>query len=335
MILVTGGTGLLGSRLIYDLVKAGVKVRAIKRAESDLTTIQNIFNYYSPGEKSLINNVEWVNGNIMDIYSLLEAMNGVREVYHCAASVSFNPKTLHKMMKANIEGTANVVNACLENSIRKLCHTSSVAAIGIIKNGKEANEDTLWRQTPKYLNYSISKFLAEREIWRGIEEGQDAVIVNPSIIIGPGNWRKSSANMFPRVWNGLPYYTSGTNGFVDVRDVSRAMIVLMKSEIKSERFIISSENKPYKEVFELIADNLGKKHASIKVTPFLAEILWRLDKTRAWFTASRPAITKEIAREASLKRQYSNIKIKKTIGLDFIPVEEAIKHTSEIFLKET
>ena len=337
MILVTGGTGLLGSRLIYDLVRSGEKVRAIKRPTSDLATIKNIFNYYSPSEKNLIENIEWIEGDVMDMFSLLEAMEGVTKVYHCAAMVSFNPKARDKMMKVNIEGTANIVNACLEKEIGKLCYASSVAAIGqphTAPSQEESTEKTPWKASPKNSNYTISKYASEQEVWRGIEEGLNAVIVNPSIIIGPGNWRKSSANMFPRVWKGLKYYTTGINGFVDVRDVSTAMISLMNSEIKSERFIITAENLPFKKVFDRIAEFLGKKRAQKKISPLLIEILWRTEKIRSWITGSKPFITKEIAIEASLKHFYSNKKIKQAIDLEFIPIDRAIKDTADFFLKE-
>jgi len=349
MILVTGGTGLLGSRLIYDLVRSGEKVRAIKRPTSDLATIKNLFNYYSPSEKNLIENIEWVEGDVTDMFSLLEAMQGVSEVYHCAAMVSFNPKARDKMMKVNIEGTANVVNACLEKGVEKLCYASSVAAIGnpvvtkrVSENGHaspdrpivEITENTTWIASPKNSNYTISKYASEQEVWRGIEEGLNAVIVNPSIIIGPGNWKKSSANMFPRVWKGLKYYTTGINGFVDVRDVSKSMISLMNSEIKNERFIITSENMSFKTVFDHIAEFLGKEKARKKISPLLTEILWRTEKIRSWITGSRPFITKEIAREASLQHFYSNKKIKQMISLEFIPIDRSIEDTAEFFLEE-
>ena len=338
MILVTGGTGLLGSRLIYDLVRSGEKVIALKRTTSDLNTIKNVFNYYSLSEKNLMEDIEWVEGDVTDIFSLSEAMEGVTKVYHCAAMVSFNPKARNKMMKVNIEGTANVVNACLEKKIEKLCHASSVAAIGnpsvISENGHEITENTQWRASPKNSNYTISKYASEQEVWRGIAEGLNAVIVNPSIIIGPGNWKKSSANMFPRVWNGLSYYTTGINGFVDVRDVSKAMITLMNSEIKSERFIISSENMAFKNVFERIAELFGKKKPGKKLSPLITEVLWRTEKIRSRITGSKPFITKEIAREASSRHFYSNKKIKQAINLEFIPMDQSIKHTAEIFLKE-
>jgi len=349
MILVTGGTGLLGSRLIYDLVRSGEEVRAIKRPTSDLATIKNLFNYYSSSEKNLIENIEWVDGDVTDMFSLLEAMENVTKVYHCAAMVSFNPKARDKMMKVNIEGTANIVNACLEKGIEKLCYASSVAAIGNpvlkkpgLENGpagpgrfvEEITENTPWVASTKNSNYTISKYASEQEVWRGIEEGLNAVIVNPSIIIGPGNWRKSSANMFPRVWKGLKYYTTGINGFVDVRDVSTAMISLMNSEMKSDRFIITSENLPFKKVFDRIAEFLGKKRAHKKISPLLIEVLWRTEKIRSWITGSKPFITKEIAREASLQHFYSNKKIKQAIDLEFIPIDRAIKDTADFFLKE-
>jgi len=264
----------------------------------------------------------------------MEAMNGVEYVYHCAGMISYNAKEVYRMMNVNIEGTANVVNACLEKGIKKLCHVSSVAAFGTSQTGKTLTEDVKWKSSPYNSNYDISKYGGEREVWRGAQEGLAIVIVNPSIILGAGNWRQGSPQLFHQVYKGLRIYSTGSAGFIDVRDVSRAMILLMESEIKNERFILSAENHPYKFFLEKLADALGKSKPKIKVGKFLTSVGWRLDKIKSLFTGKPHLITKEIARGACGKSFYSSEKIKQQLSFEFTPIAESIKRVAEIYLKE-
>ncbi|MCB0397781.1 MAG: NAD-dependent epimerase/dehydratase family protein, partial [Flavobacteriales bacterium] len=334
MNLVTGGTGLLGSHLIYDLVRKGEKVRALRRPGSDISLTRDVFSYYCQDSEALFSEIEWVEGDVLDIFSLQDALIGVNQVYHCAALVSFNPSTRRKMLQVNVEGTANVVNLSLEAGIEKLGYVSSIAALGRANaDGDVVTEKTEWRPSSDNSLYSVSKYYGEREVWRGIAEGLNAYIINPSVIIGPGNWKRGSASMFYKVWEGLGYYTSGINGFVDVRDVSASMIRLMQSEVENERFIISSENCPYKLVFEWIAEVLGKSKASIEAGYIISEMAWRFESARALLTGVKPLITKETARMAHRQYFYSNEKIVQAVGIEFIPVEQAVKDTAEIFLR--
>lgn len=332
MILVTGGTGLLGSHLLYDLVKSGKQVRAIKRSGSDLSATRKVFAYYS--NTDLFSKIEWVDGDVLDVFSLLAAMDDVDHVYHCAAMVSFNEEEHGQMLKVNVEGTSNMVNAALEKKINKFCHVSSIAALGRNLSAKEVTEDTFWKSSPNNSVYSISKYGAEREVWRAVQEGLNVVIVNPSLIIGPGNWTKSSSNMFTTAYKGLKYYTGGITGVVDVRDVSGAMIRLMKSEIKNERFIVSAENAGYKDFFDLAAENFGKKKPFIKVNPFLSRLAWRILSIKSMATGKASIITKETARAAHQKNEFSNQKIKTVLGIDFIPLEQSVKETCKLFLRD-
>ncbi|PCH98102.1 MAG: hypothetical protein COB85_02200 [Bacteroidetes bacterium] len=335
MVFVTGGTGLLGARIIFDLLNSGVPVRALKRESSDLSIIESTFKFYeNESQKNNYESIEWVEGDITDIASLNIAMQGVDKVYHCAAMVSFHPKARERMMHVNIQGTANVVNACIDNSVGKLCFASSVASLGRNTKGDPTTEETYWKSNSDNTNYSISKYASEQEVWRGSEEGLDVVIVNPTIIIGPGNWKKSSARMFLNVWRGLDYYTSGRNGFVDIRDVSKAMILLMDSDIKSERYLLNSENLAFRDVFNWIADSLDKKRPTIEITKFKSEIFWRLDKLKSLLTGSKRSITKEIARESGKVHAYSSEKIKKELNMEFIPIKKAIGDTGKIFLAQ-
>jgi len=334
MILVTGGTGLVGSHLLFNLVNGGSKVRALKRESSSLELIKKVFSYYSDEADVLLSLIEWVDGDVTDIYSLYDAMENIEQVYHTAAMVSFNPSDRKIMTKTNVEGTANVINAGLNKKIKKLCHVSSIATLGRTDNEKLIDEETHWINSKNNSSYAVSKYGAEREVWRGIIEGLPAVIVNPSVIIGPGNWNKGSSRLFKQVWDGLKYFTEGVNGYVDVRDVAKSMILLMESDITDSRFIVSSENIDYLNLFSLIADGLGKNKPSIKANSILSQLAWRMEKLRSSFTGNNPLITRETARTAFQKYYYSNEKIKKTLGFEFIPMGVSIKETCRLFLKD-
>jgi nucleoside-diphosphate-sugar epimerase len=314
MILVTGGAGLLGNELIIQLLQTGKQVRAIYN-KTKLTGIHN-------------NNLQQIQCDILDVIGLEDAMTGIEEVYHCAAIVSFNPKRRQEMFKINIEGTANVVNAALDAGVKKMVYVSSVAALGRIREKETINETMNWTEQTSNSAYGQSKYLAEMQVWRGISEGLDAVMVNPVIILGAGNWNTGSSQIFKSTYNEFPWYTNGSTGFVDVRDVAKAMIELMNSNISAERFIISAENKTYSEVFNLIAKAFDKKPPHKKVTTLLAKIIWRLEAIKSFFTGKEPLVTKETAATALAKVNFDNTKLKKYLpGFEYRKIEETITET--------
>ena len=330
MILVTGGTGLVGSHILFDLASSGKRVRALRRKNSNMSVIHRLFS----SSPEYLNNIEWVEGELNDLFSLEKAMIDVDTIYHSAALISFYQSDRNKMMKVNAEGTANVVNMAIKNGVRRFCHLSSVAALGRNAGERYVDENSWWKNSSKNSNYAISKYGGEREVWRAMEEGLSAFILNPSIIIGAGNWNSGSAQMVSQVWKGLPFYTNGITGFVDVRDVSKAALILMEKGIRNERFIINSENVSYKYVFDQIAENLKRKNPWIRVSSPLAEFGWRLEIIRSLFSRNKPMITKETARNGLMQWNYSNEKIKKEIGIEFISVEQSVRDTCEYFLKE-
>jgi dihydroflavonol-4-reductase len=330
MIFVTGGTGLLGAQLLLDITKSGKKVRALKRASSNLDVPNLVFSE----NRDLLSNIEWVNGDVTDFFSVKEALQDVKEIYHCAGKISFQPSEYKMMMNINATGTANMVNAAMECGVEKFCHVSSVAAMGREKENELIDEKSFWKTSKYNSNYAISKYAAEREVWRAMEEGLNAVIVNPTIIIGPADWKNGSAQMFAQVRKGLKFYTEGISGFVDVRDVSRCMISLMEKNISGERFIITTENLSYREVFNTIADCLSKPRATIHANKFLSELGWRAEWLRSVLSGHNPLVTKETARNSQLHWFYSNEKIKKELAVDFIPIKNSIQRTAEYFLKD-
>ena len=335
MILVTGGTGLVGSHLLSALVKEGKNVRALIRSNSKTDNVKSIFAIHHKNANELFNQIYWKVGDVLDVYSLLDAMKDVTEVYHCAAMVSFNSSLKKEMYNVNVKGTANMVNAALEMNIRKFCHVSSIATLGRAGNLGITDENTSWKNSESTSWYSITKFEAENEVWRGIEEGLNAVIVNPSVIIGKGDWHGGgSSGFFPLVYNGLKFYTEGTNGFVDVRDVANAMRMLVDSDICNERFILSSENLSYKQLFDLIAYNLKCKSPSIHAKRFLCEASWRLEKLRSLLMHREPLITRETMQTSTRMYRYSNEKIKSRLPVEFIPIADSVRDTAQQFLND-
>lgn len=294
MILVTGAAGLLGTTLVEQLLAKGYTVKAMYHHKP--------ININHP---QLIK----IQADLLDVYALADAMQGVTQVYHCAALVSFNPKDAAALFSINVEGTANVVNACLDAGIQKLVHVSSVAALGRIRPGEMITEKMDWTPSTSNSKYGQSKYLGELEVWRGVAEGLQAAVVNPAIILGAGDWNDSSTKIFKSVYDEFPWYTEGVTGFVAATDVAKAMILLMESNISGEKFILSAANETYKHVFETIATAFGKKAPSKKVTPFIAALAWRFEALKSRLTGTSPLLTKETTLTALTKVYYDNSKL--------------------------
>ena len=333
MILVTGGTGLVGSHLLLELISAGEEVKALRRPASNIEQVRKTFSWYRKDADELFRKIQWVEGDVLDIYSLDEAVDGVTEIYHCAGLVSFYKKDRFELQRINHFGTANIVNAALKAGIKKLCHVSSVSALGKEKQGETITENHLWKTSKHNSYYAISKYAGEREVWRGMEEGLDSIIVIPSIILGPGNWNSGSTKLFSTVWNGMPFYSTGINGYIDVRDVSSLMLKLMKSDLKNERYIFSAEDVSFRNIIRMIAASMGKTKPFIKLAPWMGETGWRVEQVKI-LAGIRPTFSKEIARAAFGKFYFSNDKISAALQHKYIPIQESIENTARIFLKD-
>ncbi len=332
MILVTGGTGLVGSHLLLELTGKHNLVRAIHRPESNLRQVYDIFSLYLENPEERYNRIEWVAGDITDIDSIFEVLNDIEYVYHTAADVSFIPGERIRLMDNNVGGTANVVNACLEKNIKKLCFVSSTSALGDSPKEENITEDILWTYSKERSLYSISKFNSEMEVWRGIAEGLNAVIVNPSIIIGPGDWNRSSSYLFTAVWRGMKFYTKGITGYVDIRDVIQAMTLLMEGDFQGERYTVSAENLSFQAVLSMMASCLGKKPPGIHATPFLTSLGWRADWLLSKISGKKRMITRDTAISARRKARFSNQKISEATGMKFKPVQKSIEETAKFFM---
>lgn len=320
MVLVTGANGFLGQHLLHQLVKENLPVRAL-------------YNSHTPNESLFqLPNVSWMKCDLLDVFEVEEAFKDVREVYHCAAKVSFESEDKYLIQKINADSTANVVNAAIEANVRKLIHVSSIATLGRENIDKPLNEDSFWEESKNNTAYARSKYLAEMEVWRAIAEGLHAAIINPAIILGAGNWDEGSSRLMKVADSEFPFYTEGVNGWVDVNDTVRAMILLMKSDISEERFILSEGNHSYKEIFSLMADALGKKAPHIKAPAWATGLLWRWNWLKKLSTGKSGTVTKETTRTAQVKCYYDNSKFLNAFPeFQFTPIQQTIAEMAKTF----
>lgn len=335
MILVTGGTGLVGSHLLYALLQEGKKVRAIHRKGSDLNNVKKIFGYYSENATSYFNAIEWREANITNIPQLERAFEGITHVYHAAAYVDFNPKNYYKLKKANIEGTANIVNLCLAFNIQKLCYVSSIATLGNSVNRAPVTEETYWNPENKNSVYAITKYGAEMEVWRGSQEGLKTVVVNPGVILGEGLWHKGSGSIVKRVAKGISYYTTGSIGLVDVLDVIKAMTTLMESSVTNERFILVAENKTYRSLLTGFSKAMGKNPPLKEIAKWKLITFSKLDALLARLFGTKRKLLRTFIDSLYTSEVYNGTKITQSISFTYRPIENTITRVSKRYLKDT
>ncbi|MBC7383945.1 MAG: NAD-dependent epimerase/dehydratase family protein [Bacteroidia bacterium] len=335
--IVSGATGFLGAHVVCQLLQVGKTVSAFKRHTSDLKEFQTIFDWYiSKGlvDPKAVKNLHWVLVDVLDVDTLNDTLKGGVVVYHCAAMVSFDPDDREMMMNINVEGTANMVNLSLLNGIKQFCHVSSIASLGRKKSREQITESNHWEDSKLNSNYAISKYKAELEVWRAAEEGLNVVIVNPGVIIGVGDYTKGSNHLVQSVFKGMPFYSSGVNGYVDATDVARAMLLLVERNITHKRFVLVGANLSIREVFFSLADGFNKKRPSIQVKPWMAAIAWRINWVIRLFTKKGIAITEETARAATNESYYSSKKITSEINFTFTPIAQTIKECCASYLKQ-
>lgn len=340
MIIVTGGTGLLGSHLLAELVKQSGKIVVLKRHTSDLEEVKKVFSYYGKETEERFDKIAWVDLDLMNRVDLEHILKDADRVYHCSAMVSFQPTDRQTMINYNVQSTANVVDACMATGVQKLIHVSSSSAIGRPPQGMQADETMIWARSKTSSGYAVSKFRSEMEVWRGIEEGLNAVIVNPTIILGAGFWSRGSSAMFSRVYRGLRYATPGVTGYVGVENVVAAMVRLMESDISGERFILNSENHSFLDIFRMIRGALweysnrprNRRHFKT-VSP--STLLWftRLDEFAGLFTGKR-SLTSDQVISAFSEVRFSNKKIRQAIGIKFTPMIEVIDSIAALYVRD-
>jgi len=327
MILVTGGTGFIGAHLLLYLARKNESVRAIYRNEKSIAKTKNLFGIYSANPDELFKKIEWVESDVTDIVQLATVFENISQVYHTAAMVSFNPKNDAEMHLVNIEGTANMVNLSIENKVEKFVHLSSIAALGSYDN--PITEKTRWTWKNHGSEYAVTKYLSEMEVWRATQEGLNAVILNPSVVLGAGFWNEGSGVFFSKIDEGFKFYAEGIVGFVDVWDVVKAMHDLMKSQIINDSFIISAENMSYKILFNSISKALNKKPPHVKLQKWITALIWRIEFLRNKLFGTEPLFTKSTAQTAFKKTYYSSEKLQNILSFKFIPMEASINNIVE------
>ena len=321
MTLVTGATGILGRVIVLELLKRGKTVRATKRKTSNLEEVRHSFKFYTENPDEFFNKIEWVDIDFDDIHSLKIAVNGVEEVYHCAAKVSFHPDARNKMYHTNIDGTKNLLYACENSSVKKFCFVSSIAVLdGFNENGM-MDEDSDFNSKLEHSAYAESKHFSEMEVWRASAEGLNVVIVNPGMIIGSGNWNESSGLIYENFTKGFTF--SGGTSYVDVRDVAKISVELMEKNIFGERFILISENKRYSEMTNFVRNKLGKSTPKI-LSKSVLNFAKILNFCFGWFIPSLKMANKVNIESVTNLNPVSNQKIRERLDYEFIPVEESL-----------
>jgi nucleoside-diphosphate-sugar epimerase len=329
MIFVTGATGFVGAHMLYHLVKADKKVLALKRPSSDTNYIKQVFQTYGDGEEALLDKVKFVEGDVLDYQELLDIEYPIERIYHLAAMVSFSKRDREKMMKTNVYGTSNIVNFALEKGIPEVAFVSSVAALDPLNEEQRITEENFGNNPERNSNYAKSKFQSELEIWRGVEEGLKAYIINPSVILGPGLKADGPGRFFKTIEKGLGFYPTGITGFVDVRDTCRIMLSLVDNDIYNERFIVNEGNYSYRKLFNLIAKVYQKKFADKELKPSWTELLYKLDWFKTFLTGRDRLITKELHKSMHNKAKFSNEKIRSELKYEFMPIEQTIQDSIE------
>jgi len=323
MIFVTGASGLIGSFICRKLVDEGYTVKALKRPSTELSLLNDIKD-----------KIQWIDGDLVNVTETENYLEGVHKVIHCAALVSYDQREEELIYQTNVEGTANLVNAALLQNVELFVHLSSVASIGKEKHVKVSTEETHWTEGENVSTYARSKHQSELEVWRGWAEGLNTIIINPSLVLGPGNWHKSSTQVFKYVYEERSFYTTGIVNYVDVRDVAEVTVRLMNSDLKGERFILNSGNVSYKELFDKIAAAMQKTPPGIRVGSNLIKAAIIFEKIRSKLSGNKPLVTDELKTVSKNQHCYANDKIKGAVDIDFRKLEDTVNWTCEQLLKE-
>lgn len=325
---------MLGAHLLLRLCRDHEHILASYRKGSSTRQAEHIFELYEDNHEPLWQRVKWVEADLEDAAEVSELLEEVDQLFHCAAMVSFDPLDGPAMLDVNPLITANLVNAGLEHGLSKMVHVSSVAALGRSAERGEINENSHWNSDGDNSVYARSKYRSELEVWRAAAEGLKTAIVNPGIILGPGDWKNGSARLFYSMDNGFRFYTEGVNGFVDVRDVAEIMVQLMDSSISDERFVLVAENKSYQDLFFSIADALKRDRPTVKAQPWMGEIVWRAERLKSFITGKKPLVTPETARTSHQLNRYANQKIRSALDFEFRPMEQTIKELAALYRKD-
>ena len=328
MNLVTGATGLVGAHVVYELLMQNKPVVGLKRTTSDLTKIEKLFSYYTPDYKNLFLKINWVDCDLTDTVNLEKIFKEIKTVYHCAGFIAFGEKDERELLKTNKEGTANIVNACLLSKVESFCHVSSVAALENRDINKDIDETVFWKSdSSSPMFYGLSKYLGEQEVWRGMEEGLNAVIVNPGVIIGPGFWNQGSSELFTTCNKGIKFYVEGVTGFIGAGDVAKSMIALCEAKKFGQRFILIENNYSFREILNSIHKNFNNPIPTIKAGKFLLNSMRFFN----FFFPNNKKITHEIIAASLSKKYFSNKKLLQNLDFKLTPISDCITLVCKAF----
>ena len=337
MDLVTGATGIVGTPLVLKLLAKGQTVRALHRPSSDRERVERIVKEFAP---EAVTRLQWVEGDLTNQASLEDALEGVARVFHCAALVSFHSSDRDALRQVNAEGTANLVNAMLHLGTPRLIHVSSVAALGR-KSGVPADESTLFEEQPGTSAYARSKHRAEMEAFRGAAEGlsDGLVVVNPTVILGQGDFRSSSSALFRVLDRGLSWYPEGSGGYVGAEDVAEVCVRLGASEVRGERFVLCAEHRTHLDVMTAIASALDRTGPTRAVKPWVAGLVWRFVWLTERITGHKSMITRESLASGSEHQRFDGTKIKRTLAemgqdWDYTPINKVIESTVQAYRRQ-
>lgn len=333
-IIVIGATGLVGSHVLLQLLLQNKSVTATSRSGKPTELLLNLLEWYQIPNDIFQKLVTWKALDVTDVYSLEDVITSKAVVFHCAGKVSFLEADKKELEKINVDGTTNVVDVCLQSSITKLIYVSSVSTLSAKENSRILNEESYWKTSGNESNYARSKYKAEMEVWRGIEEGLNAVIVNPSIIIGPHDFTQGSVQLIEAVANGLVFYPSGATGFVDADDLAKVLIMLAESNVCQDRFIVNGANLSYKHFMSTVAISLKQKAPAMRVTKWMASIAWRLDALRVFVTKRKPFVTRETAFASAQSVEYDSSKLKSFLKFQFMSADDMIGNVCSFYLKQ-
>lgn len=334
MNLVTGATGIIGSHVLLSLLQKEKVVVACKQKNSDVSKVETLFSYYTKNSKELFQKIKWVEIDLNDTLLLEQTLDGIETVYHCAGFVSFNKHHRKKLFEINEAGTKNLVNACLYKGIKAFCHVSSISTINNLDYTQTLNEDVFWKTSGKESDYAISKYGAEKEVWRAMAEGLNAVVVNPGVVISPGFWNQSSSKLFSVCYKGTLFYTTGTTAYVAATDVAKIMIMLVEQKKFNARFILSENNYSFKFILGAIHKNFNKPLPTIKASKLLLKIAQRLNGVTSFFTGKEPVVTKALINSAFNSQLYSGKALINALSYKYTPIEVELKNICEIYTQE-
>ena len=333
MNVITGGTGSVGMHLVRKWLANGESVRLLVRPDSDRQRIQSFLKSTLPEDPTAFDRIEWVEGDVTDGLSLEDAFEGAHRVVHAAALVSFNRRDAQRMMEVNREGTANVVNAMLAQGVEELVYISSVAALGRKPGEPEVHEETVFEDGPEISDYARSKYRAELEVWRGQEEGLRVAVLNPVIVIGPGDYSRSSAALMTQVAQGLRFYPKGSNGFVAAEDVATVAWKLVEGNVWGERFVVCGFHATYQELFNAMSDALGMRPPQWPVHRLVAEVAWRVARLAETLTRRPAFVTREALRTSARNHRYCTDKIQEKLKVDFTHLLPTVQRTATDYLR--